>query len=277
MNRIRSIIAALALAVCLPGMAAPKNPQDKGGGKPGAGAMSKDWFLQTLVLVEEYGEMKALDDRSGVIGRLEGALDGKDIHDIKAFAAVNGSPGAVVITHGAEWGEEAGQYLSDYRAPGADRQVWTLAVTSNLPNATVTLYWEGLNEIEPNPEGGFDWVLNNRSSTLKSLSLVDLETGEITSALGKKGVLNSYSFQMNGAGERLFRWVQGEVLPEDLALSSATSLRAFGPLETITRAQTFDSDGSISEGGGFPAPPSVGAPGQLQNSSPPISVREREK
>jgi hypothetical protein len=259
-----------ALVLCLPAAAAPKDPQNKGGGKPGTGGKAMDWFLQTRVLVEVDGEMKALDDRSGVIGRLEGALDGKDDHDIKAFANVNGSPGAVVLTQGDEWGGDAGQYLSDYRASGADRQVWTLAVTSNLPNATVTLYWEGLSEITPKSDGGFDWVLNNGNSALKTLRLVDLETGVVTEAVGKRNAINSYTFDMSGAGERLFRWVQGDVLPEDLALSSATSLRAFGPMESQTRAEAF----SAPKVDGFGAPPSLDAPAQAERPIPTPSTRE---
>jgi len=267
---VTTLACVFALAAAMSAAAAPRS----GGGSTTKGS-AKDWFLQTLLLVEDGANLYT-DDRSGVIGRLEGALEGKDQHDIPAFANVNGSPGAVVLTHGAEWGVAAGQYLSDYRPSGSDRRVWTLAVTSNRPNASITLYWDGLNEITPKPEGGFTWQLNNASSALKTLRLVDLETGAVIPALGKKGVLNSYTFEMNGAGERLFRWVQGDVLPGDLVLSSASSLRAFSPLEPVVHSEAAPAAQGVASG--LPAPPSVGTSAMpAEQPAPPTSVKLREK
>lgn len=263
----RSGLLLLALLLAVGAQAAPRNP----GGKD---STSSDWFLQTLLLAENDSVM-VRDDRSGVIGRLQDALPGKDQHDLPTFVSVNGSKGAVVLTQGAEWGDDAGQYLSDYRPSGTDRQVWNLAVTSNLPNATITLYWDGLNEISADAQGVYNWRLNNSSSVLKTLRLVDLETGVVTPALGKKGVINSYTFEMNGAGERLFRWVQGEVLPEDLVLSSATSLRAFGPLEPVISTQSAPA--AQGSAGGFPPPPAVGPSATAVQPAPAAPGELREK
>jgi hypothetical protein len=265
-HAIRRSCFALALLSSVAVMAAPA----PGKGHDNDKAKVKDWFLQTLLVVDNGSELVG-DTRSGVIGRLDSADEGPDLHDIPVFANVNGSRGAVVITHGAQWGDKAGQYLSDYRSSGADKQVWDLAVTSCLDNASVTLYWEGLYQITPRADGGYDWQLNNASSTLKSLRLVDLETGEVIPAIGKKGELNSYTFDMNGAGERLFRWVQGNVGKAELGVGSATSLRAFGPLETESQARAL----SVSPAqGGLPPPPSLDAPAQ---PAPPSFSKEREK
>ncbi len=229
------------------------NGKDKGVSK--GNGKAKNWFLQTLVLVED-GENMITDDRSGVIGRLEGAVTGRDLHDVPVFERVNGSPGAIVLTHGDAWGEDAGQYLTDYRDAGANKQVWNLAVTSNRIGAKVTLYWDGVHQITPRAGGGYDWSLDNGNPVIKSLNLVDLSTGEVIPAATKKGRPNSYSFIMDGSGERLFRWVQGSVSNDDLAISGATSLTRWGPIAPVLTLHRANRAGQ-RPGGGFAPPPAL--------------------
>lgn len=239
--------AALAAGVCVAlaaGSAEAKGPKDNG--------IEKDWYLQTIVLVEDGSDV-FVDDRSGVIGRLEGAAEGKDVHDVRAYENVSGSPGAIVFTRGDEWGEAAGQYLSDYRPSGASKQVWTFVVSSTRPDATVTLAWEGLYEIEPAPDGGYETRLNNGSKVLRRLSLVDLETGEIIPAADKKGMVGTYTFAMNGATERHFRWVQGDVDFEDLQPNGVVRADSFAAPAVTTRA----SEAQAVPGRQFLPPPAA--------------------
>ncbi len=220
------------------------------------------WYLQTVVTTEAG----AIDERSGVIGRISGGRTGKDVHDIPAFASVNGAPVAVISLRGAEWGDDAGEYLSDYRAPGQSAASWDLVVTSSDPQAEVTLSWDGLYAISGSQSRGFETRLSNNSKTLRSLRLIDLQRGKVVRRGSKKdGSIKSYTFNMGGENERHFRWVQGKPTDDDF-LASPVRLDTLSPLPVIDE-QSLTVAGEIAPLGkgsrGFSGPPSLGIqPGQ---------------
>jgi len=193
-------------------------------GDKNASPKAASWYMKTVAVVQD-GEEVFFDDRSGVFGRIPGADVGPDRHDVRAFSSVAGSPAAIVFAKSAaDWGADAGEYLSDYRPPGNDKQVWTFTVTSSRTNADVTLYWESFFVISPASNGGWNTVEDNDNHTVAKLSLLDLATGERIPASNKKGLMKSHTFNMNGATKRYFRWVQGRVSKEDMSLAGVSSL-----------------------------------------------------
>lgn len=230
--------------------------QGPGGGSPGAEA----WYMQTVVVVED-GESIVFDDRSGVFGRIPGASELRDSHDVPAFASVANSGGAVVFVKSeAAWGEDAGQYLSDYKPAGSDKQTWTFTVASNRPSAEVTLFWESFQVITQDSNGGWLTHEDNDNPTVAQLSLIDLATGERVPASNKKGKMKTYSFNMAGDSERHFRWVQGKVGRDD---------RMLGDLPGISERGVSGSSGMTSAADSASAAKSKDAPG-LADTPPAI-------
>ena len=137
------------------------------------------WHIR---LIAESGE---LVDRTNVLGQLSDSLAGYDAHDLEELAPF-GDPFLTVVFPHDDWGEQAGDYASDYRAysltPVVDE--WRFEVRSSEADATVTLRWEGPNE------------------RLSESTLIDEETGE-SMAVNRDG---SYSFTLTGTS-RSFRWV----------------------------------------------------------------------
>jgi hypothetical protein len=194
--------------------------------KASSGGKAKEWYLQTVVTVED-GLDTFVDDRSGVIGRIGGASDGRDVHDIPLFGNITGTAAAVVHLKGEAWGADAGQYFSDYRPPGASKQTWTITVLSNRPGSFVTLSWDGFYRISARPGGGgYDTQLDNGDPVARTLSLVDLTTKEVVEAV-RHGQPATYSFVMDESGERQFRWVQGDVDLADLDTGASVSVQDF--------------------------------------------------
>jgi len=226
---------------------------------------AETWYLQTVATTANGLK----DDRSGVIGRIPEGADGKDKHDIPAFASVNGAPIAVISVRGEEWGEDAGEYLSDYRAPGKGRAAWNFVVTSNDPTAQVTLSWEGLYLIEERPEGGFDTRLANDNRTLRSLRLIDLDKGRVVRrGIKRNGQIKPYTFRMDGQNERHFRWVAGKPTAVELSMLDVVALDTVSPQPLNFDAQltTAGPSGKTRSPQGFSGPPDTGvAPGQGVN------------
>ncbi|KAA9133049.1 hypothetical protein F3N42_01425 [Marinihelvus fidelis] len=225
---------------------------------------AKSWYLQTIAVTDDGH----FDDRSGVIGRIPGGQDGKDLHDIPAFASVNGAPVAIIMVRGEEWGDHAGEYLSDYRAPGQGRASWDFVVTSNNPDAEITLGWEGLYTISQNAKGGFETTLSNRNKVLNDLYLVDVDNGTVVGqGIMDDGHIVPYTFAMNGASERHFRWVAGKPRKKDLAYDQVVTLESVSPRQAnerlTAREQSPATGNSKSKAAGFGAPPSLGTlPGE---------------
>ena len=239
MKRIKKHLATIVtVAFCSSLLAAPAHA-----------AKTKQWYMKMIVQAEQ-GSKLVMDDRSGVFGRLPGAKNFADKHDVPALLNVDRTPAAVVfMKEGSQWDVE-GPYLSDYRPAGANRKVWDFTVYSDMPNADVTLAWEGLYQIS-GKDGDFKSVLKPKDKILNKLSLIDLETGDIYPAISK-GKLQSVSFNMNGASYRNFRWVQNDISEDDLVLNPAPASIAPASVEATGAAQRVLVSDSASI---LPAPP----------------------
>ncbi|NRB71514.1 MAG: hypothetical protein HRU51_06315 [Xanthomonadales bacterium] len=175
-------------------------------------ALAPQWYMKMTAVVED-GETFFYDDRSGVFGRLSGAGNSEDKHDIPAFSDLSALPVAIVFDKSSRWWSKE-QYLSSYTNPGKGRKTWDFTVYSSFPNGQITLVWDGLNVVSGG-DGNFRTQLNQDDEVLDRLTLIDRETGQqIEARTGR--TLNSYEFNMNGKTERKFRWVQNRVRAGDL-------------------------------------------------------------
>jgi hypothetical protein len=218
----------------------------------------KTWYLQTVAT----NSSGAMDDRSGVIGHISEGAAGYDKHDIPAFASVSGAPVAVIFHQDDSWGEHAGEYLSDYRAPGKTKQVWDFTVTASNPDDTVTLSWDGLHIITQHGAAGFATRLDRQNNGLRILRLIDLSLGRIaTRAANNDGSLATYTFQMGGVHERHFRWISGNPTVEELTSPNALPVDADVQQTTADGAQLRSLSAPVVEPvNDFPPPPPLATP-----------------
>lgn len=222
------------------------------------------WYLQTVAT----NSSGAFDDRSGVIGHIPEGAAGFDKHDVPAFSSVSGAPVAVIFHQGESWGEHAGEYLSDYRAPGITREVWDFTVTTSNPDDTVTLSWDGLHVISQNGAAGCDGGagfgihLEPQNAGLLELRLVDLSLGQVvTTAANTDGSLASYTFNMGGVNERHFRWISGEPTADELTSPNAVPMDADATQSTTSGAQMRSFSAPVDEPlTDFPPPPALDTP-----------------
>ena len=203
-----------------------------------------EWYVKTTVeLLHPGSGLLIRDTRSGIFGQLVASNPGWDPHDIPAFGDTQFADAAVVFIHGKDWGDRAGEYLSDYRSAGTKADDWEFTVHSALAPGEVTLRWEGLFQVKSTEVDGlvsFTKVRVDEHDLLKDLHLVDLTTGQVIDvfikAKGKKPAqwIRSYSFHMGGATRRDFRWVLGDVKKHHLRPFSE-------PLEAASMAQSGKS------------------------------------
>src|SRR6186713_1545621 len=108
-----------------------------------------EWYVKTTVELTDPGSgLLIRDTRSGIFGQLAASNPGWDPHDIPAFGATQSSKAAVVFIHGDDWGDRAGEYLSDYHSAGTRQDAWEFTVHSALAPGQVTLRWEGLFQVK---------------------------------------------------------------------------------------------------------------------------------
>ena len=170
---------------------------------------ANEWYVSTRVSVS--AEPKNHEGTNpAVFGKLDVSADGYDSHDIRTYSsAVVLLPAAVVFIQD-DWDENSGEYHSNYHdTKGAEKDSWNMAVFSSVPDAEVTLTWDGLYELTEKEGVGYNEKKVLNSPTLENLYLLDTVTGEETPAV-TDGKLNTYSFTM-GADEssRIFAWKQG--------------------------------------------------------------------
>lgn len=175
------------------------------------------WYMRTVVKATASDGTEYIHKTAGVMGEFKESQDGKDRHDIDAY----GAPALSVLFIQNEWGEDNGNYFSDYRAYSSNdnRQVWTIQVknntgAANLTNAPLTLTLEGAYSIyEEDDEGRIKYKeeLLIDQSKKQMMVLVDVDhQREYTYE-----ELQSAELDMDGLEIRTFRWVLGTVEPSD--------------------------------------------------------------
>jgi hypothetical protein len=114
---------------------------------PAAAASEPDhpaWYVR-LIAEEPTQPMR---DRNNVFGQLSAAAPGYDRHDLPKLAPFSPPSLSVVFPH-PDWGQNAGDYASDYRpnhatqSPGLPADRWHFEIRSDQSGYAVRLRWEG--------------------------------------------------------------------------------------------------------------------------------------
>jgi len=193
------------------------------------------WYMRTTAEATTEDGKVYTHKSAGVFGALKESSDEKDRHDIKAF----GSATLYVVFPQQEWGEDNGDYFSDYRhydKESAARQVWTFQVKakSKLSDATLKLALQGPYKVYKKEDFGYNEEEDSDSMIKNELNLVDVDNNQ-TYPYAK---LNTLTLNMEGKRVRTFRWVKGAVYPEDydaLATPSHTKSLQMQSLKTQQR------------------------------------------
>ncbi len=170
---------------------------------------TKEWYVSTSVSVYDEANNKTYKGTNpAVFGRLSESVDGYDKNDIPVYTSVVARKAAVVFVH-TDWGEDSGEYHSDYHNTNGHKESWTMTVFSSVPNAEVTVKWDGLYALTPKEESqGYDEKKLPEDAILEDLHLVDVQTGEEIDVT-EDGQMNSYTFTMGEEGSRTFIWALG--------------------------------------------------------------------
>ncbi len=165
--------------------------------------VEQEWYLRLTVEVPSQN----MKDRGNVLGHLYDSKITKDSHDLIEMAPFGDNYLTIVFPH-PEWGEDAGDYTSDYHHPDAyNADEWTFEVRSSAVNSDVKLYWEGLYVLSTSSDGKKlkkkeELVIN---TLLQRMWLEDAATGKRIEAVVDNN-MQSYTFNMNGSNVRTFRW-----------------------------------------------------------------------
>jgi len=180
--------------------AAEKETKDKNTAK-------QEWYLR--LIAEE--PLQRLKDKGNVLGHLNDSNNSKDSHDLLELAPFGSRYLTIVFPH-PEWGENAGNYTSDYHHPDAyNADEWLFEVRTSAVNSDITLRWEGLYVLsnewkQKKPKKREQLVVD---SMVERMWLEDVDTGERINAV-VDNTLQTYTFNMNGKSVKSFRWGLGE-------------------------------------------------------------------
>jgi len=113
-----------------------------GGKSLEAKATSGDWAVRLIV------ESEDVMDAGNVLGQLHTAVDGHDRHDLEELEPFDADYLTLVFPH-PEWGRRALYYTTDFRAPSLPgiELVWDLEIHAGRVGRTVTIRWEGPEEV----------------------------------------------------------------------------------------------------------------------------------
>ena len=188
------------------GNVAPQPPVQKRAG----------WYMRTTVKATAADGTVYSHSSAGVFGELEQSMAEKDRHDIPAYG-----PAAlqVVFPH-YNWGEESGDYWSDYRKyeNGAEtRAVWTFQIknqhTVDLSNADIEIALKDAQNVDFIKKDGNVIYKETEIDSKKreDFTLVDVDKHQTYSV----DELEYANLTMDGNHTRTFRWVRGSVQDED--------------------------------------------------------------
>jgi hypothetical protein len=158
----------------------------------------------------------AARDGNTVIGVNSRAADGYGREDVPKPPSL--SPYVSVRILNPDWGARAGAYAQDVRRSDNRRQTWQLQVETDQVNETVTLRWEGINDVPSRVR----------------LTLID----EVTGRRIAMRATGSYTYQPGGASTRSFTVIAEPDVRSALRVSSVR-VRA-------TRGSGFSIDYTLS-------------------------------
>ena len=175
------------------------------------------WYMRTKVSATASNGTVYRHDSAGIFGKLKQSKKGKDKHDIAGYGAAILQ---VVFPH-YNWGDDSGDYFSDYKRWNKKREnkraVWTFLVrnqhTVNLANAPISIELEGAQNVDfVKKNGKVTYIETTMDTEKKNLfTLVDVDNGKTYSY----NELATANLNMDGSHKRTFRWVLGKVRKKD--------------------------------------------------------------
>ena len=141
----------------------------------------RDWYVR---LVASAGP---LQDKNSVLGQLSDSQSGYDTHDLEELAPF-ASPYLTIVFPHPDWGEQAGDYSTDFHGHDKKRDSWLFEVRSDDPNREITLSWSGTGD-------------------LRRMQLKDPANDTVIKVMDRKNGLNTYTFSMGGENARQFEWI----------------------------------------------------------------------
>jgi len=179
--------------------------------------IAKEWYVR-LVVEDTTNNMKTT-------GAQLGQLDGIDVvtqHTLKALAPFSATYLDVVFVDPV--GVDVGSYKSNFHMATTNTDTWEFTVKSHDSNATMILSWRGLYVLSPysDEEGRvrYDEYRSLTNPLLPYMTLLDVSTNIEIDVLSN-GAVNEYVFHMDGATERVFRWIVKDTsIPASAALPS---------------------------------------------------------
>lgn len=207
---LSTLLTVLLLSGCQTGGNTPGDDSTSSAQKEASG-----WYMRTTVEAQAADGKVYTHKSAGVFGTLEESSDEKDSHDIKAFGAAS----MYTVFVKDAWGEDNGDYFSDYRhyikEEGITRRVWTFQIKtteSNLNDASFKISLKGPYDVFKKTDSvGYEEKQNSQSTLKNNLTLVDVDNDQQYST----SEIETLQFNMEGSKVRTFRWVMGTVDPED--------------------------------------------------------------
>lgn len=175
------------------------------------------WYMRTKVYATTEEGKEYSHTTAGIFGKLKQSKWKKDQHDIPAFSSATFQ---VVFPH-YNWGEESGDYLSNYykwtKHGKNKRAVWTFQVKNqsgaDLSNAELRIVLEGAQNVRFTKKNGIVKYSEAQLNPAKKnrLTLVDVDNHQTYSV----DELEYANLSMDGKHTRTFRWVMGRVKKRD--------------------------------------------------------------
>lgn len=139
-----------------------------------------EWYVRLTAMA---GNLK---DSSNLLGQLRDSRRGYDLHDLKELSPF-ATPYLTIVFPHPDWGDNAGDYGTDFRGTRKHKNKWVFEVRSDDPNRDVTLSWSS-------------------HADMRGMSLLDTVTGTKVAALDSD---QQYTFNMDGLTVREFKWLSG--------------------------------------------------------------------
>jgi len=209
----------------------------------------ENWYLR-IVAEDITRDMKTGDTQLGQVTETDAASR----HSLKALKPFSSAYLEVVFRNPPDVAN--GDYKSNFHMYEDDSDTWEFIVKTDEPNADIILSWRGLYVMDPYIDDQSRLRYREyRSMTnplIKYMKLVDVSTGTEIPAM-HNGEVQTYTFNMDGTQEKVFRWVvqSSEVnilAPKDLQLQSL-KVKALRKDATLNHAKIMKESADSFEWG----------------------------
>ena len=168
---------------------------------------SADQINEWSIKINAVDSAGKLGDTNTRIGQVYPSTDGVDRYDLKSSGKPFGGDfmKVVYLIDGIQ-----GDYSTNYHSVKKEQyDSWIFVVKTNDPDRTITLSWPGIFKVTSAEDDYKRVRLNHEFKSydpiMEKMQLRDMKTGEVISAV-MDGTLQSYTFNMDGDTERMFKW-----------------------------------------------------------------------